>query len=55
MHDKDAARMRNFEDVPDSSLRTVRAATLIVLGDHDIVTVEHGEWTARLVLEFLAE
>lgn len=49
MHDKDAARMRNFEDVPDSALRSVKAATLIVLGDHDIVTVEHGVELSRSI------
>lgn len=42
MHDKDAARMRNFEDIPDSLLKTVLAPTLIVLGDQDIVRPEHA-------------
>ncbi len=42
MHDKDAARMQTFQDVPDDAVRAVRAPTLIVLGDQDIVTVEHA-------------
>jgi pimeloyl-ACP methyl ester carboxylesterase len=42
MHDKAAARMRNFEDVPDSLLRTVLAPTLIVLGDRDVVRPTHA-------------
>jgi pimeloyl-ACP methyl ester carboxylesterase len=49
MHDKDAARMQSFEDVPDDSVRSVRAPTLIVLGDHDIVKPEHGVELARLI------
>ena len=42
MHDKDAARMQTFQDVPDDAVRAVRAPTLIILGDQDIVTVEHA-------------
>jgi len=49
MHDKDAARMQSFEDVPDESLRSVRAPTLIVLGDQDIVTPEHAVELTRLI------
>ena len=49
MHDKDAERMRNFADVPGSLLRSVRAPTLVVLGDRDIVRVEHAlELTRQL-------
>jgi pimeloyl-ACP methyl ester carboxylesterase len=49
MHDKDAARMRGFEDVPDDLVRTVRAPTLIVLGDRDIVKPEHALELTRLI------
>jgi len=49
MHDKDAARMRNFEDVPDDLVRSVRAPTLIVLGDQDIVKPEHAIELTRLI------
>jgi len=42
MHDKDAARMQNFKDVPDDLVRSVRAPTLIVIGDRDIVKPEHA-------------
>jgi pimeloyl-ACP methyl ester carboxylesterase len=49
MHDKDAERMRRFQDVPDDLVRSVRASTLIVLGDHDIVTPEHGVELTRLI------
>jgi pimeloyl-ACP methyl ester carboxylesterase len=49
MHDKDAARMRSFRDVPDEALRSVRAPTLIVLGDRDIVKPEHALELTRLI------
>jgi|SRR5262245_10287987 len=49
MHDKDAARMQNFKDVPDELVRSVQAQTLIVLGDHDIVKAEHAIELTRLI------
>ena len=49
MHDKDLARMRAFPDVRDEDVRTVRAATLIVLGDRDTVTPEHAIELTRLI------
>jgi pimeloyl-ACP methyl ester carboxylesterase len=49
MHDKDAARMQQFQDVPDAVVRSVRAPTLIVLGDHDIVKPEHAIELTRLI------
>lgn len=42
MHDKDLDRMRRFTDVPDADLRALRAPTLILLGDRDIVKPEHA-------------
>jgi len=49
MHDKDLARMQTFKDVPDDSLRSVRAPTLIVVGDQDIVRLEHAVEVTRLI------
>jgi pimeloyl-ACP methyl ester carboxylesterase len=49
MHDKDAARMQSFKDIPDDSVRSVRAPTLIVLGDQDIVRPEHAVELTRLI------
>jgi pimeloyl-ACP methyl ester carboxylesterase len=49
MHDKDAARMRGFEDVPGAALRSVRAATLVIVGDQDIVRVEHAAEVAQAI------
>jgi len=49
MHDKDAARMQSFKDVPDALVGSVRAPTLIVLGDQDIVKPEHAIELTRLI------
>lgn len=49
MHDKDAARMRNFQDVPDADLRALHVPTLIVLGDQDIVKPEHALELTHLI------
>jgi pimeloyl-ACP methyl ester carboxylesterase len=49
MHDKDAARMQTFADVPDALVSTVRAPTLIVAGDRDLVKPEHAVELTRLI------
>ncbi len=49
MHDKDAERMRHFQDVPDADLRALRVLTLILLGDHDIVKPEHALELTHLI------
>jgi pimeloyl-ACP methyl ester carboxylesterase len=42
MHDKDAKRMVNFKDIPDEHLKSVKAPTLIITGDKDVITIEHA-------------
>jgi len=42
MHDKDAERMRTFQDVPEDQVRAIASPTLIILGDRDIVRLEHA-------------
>jgi pimeloyl-ACP methyl ester carboxylesterase len=49
MHDKDATRMQNFQDVSDDVMKSIRASTLIVMGDRDIPTLEHGVELNRLI------
>ncbi|MEQ1831484.1 MAG: alpha/beta hydrolase [Candidatus Eisenbacteria bacterium] len=49
MHDKDAARMQSFTDVPDEQVRAVRATTLVLIGDQDIVKPEHALELTRLI------
>jgi pimeloyl-ACP methyl ester carboxylesterase len=48
MHDKDAARMAGFTDVPDTAVRAVHAPTLIVTGDRDVARVEHALELSRV-------
>ena len=49
MHDKDAERIKNFKDVPDKDLRKVKAQTLILFGDQDIIKPSHGEELTKLI------
>lgn len=49
MHDKDAARMRAFADVPGEALQAIRARTLILAGDRDVTLPEHAIEIARLI------
>ena len=48
MHDKDAARMAGFRDVPDAELRGALAPILIVTGDRDVARLEHAIELSRL-------
>lgn len=42
MHDRDAKRMVNFKDIPDEKIKSIKAPTLIIIGDKDIITPEHA-------------
>lgn len=42
MHDKDLQRMQNFKDTPDREVKSVKAPTLIIMGDQDIAKLEHA-------------
>lgn len=42
MHDRDVERMRNFKDIPDEEIEAIKAPTLIISGDRDIVKPEHA-------------
>lgn len=42
MHDRDVKRMVNFKDLPDQAIRSIQAPVLIIIGDNDIVTIEHA-------------
>jgi pimeloyl-ACP methyl ester carboxylesterase len=48
MHDKDAARMAAFTDLPDAAVRSVVAPTLVITGDRDVARVEHALALSRL-------
>lgn len=42
MHDKDAKRMVNFKDIPDEQIKSIKAPTLIIIADKDVITPEHA-------------
>jgi pimeloyl-ACP methyl ester carboxylesterase len=42
MHDKDAERMVNFKDIPDVQIESIKAPTLIIIGDKDVIKPEHA-------------
>jgi pimeloyl-ACP methyl ester carboxylesterase len=42
MHDKDAERMVNFRDIPDEQIKSIKAQTLIIIGDQDVIKPEHA-------------
>jgi pimeloyl-ACP methyl ester carboxylesterase len=48
MHDKDLERMQHFVDTTDDEVRRVSAPTLVLQGDHDVPTLEHGLELTRL-------
>lgn len=47
MYERDSKRMLAFEDIPDASIRAIQAPTLVVVGDQDVVRVEHALELAR--------
>lgn len=42
MHDRDAKRMVNFTNIPDNQIESIKAPTLIIIGDKDVITPEHA-------------
>jgi pimeloyl-ACP methyl ester carboxylesterase len=49
MFNKDANRMRTFQDWKKDDIRTIQAPTLIIIGDQDIVRPEHAVEMYRLL------
>jgi pimeloyl-ACP methyl ester carboxylesterase len=49
MFDKQVAMMHAFTDIPDSALRGIAAPALVMLGDRDVMSVEHNAALARLL------
>jgi pimeloyl-ACP methyl ester carboxylesterase len=50
MHDRDLERMHAFTDLAEEQIRGVKASTLIICGDHDVVTPEHALELSRLIV-----
>jgi len=41
MHDRDVKRMVNFKDIPENQIKSIKVPTLIIVGDKDVITIEH--------------
>ena len=42
MFDRDVARMTTFKDIDEAAIRSIQAPALIIIGDADVVRVEHA-------------
>ena len=42
MHDRDAQRMLNFKDIADVLMKSIKAPSLIINGDKDVILPEHA-------------
>jgi pimeloyl-ACP methyl ester carboxylesterase len=49
MHDKDAKRMVFFKDIPDMEMKSITAPAFIIIGDKDVITIEHAMEMHRLL------
>ncbi|MCL9804790.1 alpha/beta hydrolase [Flavobacterium amniphilum] len=49
MHDKDAKRMLDFKDIPDAQIKGIKAPTLIMIGDKDVITTKHATEVHTLI------
>ena len=42
MYERDVARMKAFQDIPDEQMKSIKAPALVIIGDKDVVTPEHA-------------
>lgn len=49
MYERDVARMQSFPDISDEQMRSIKAPALIIMGDKDVVTPEHGAEMHKLL------
>jgi pimeloyl-ACP methyl ester carboxylesterase len=49
MHNRDVKRMVNFKDIPDKQIKSIKAPTLIIIGDKDVITPEHAIEMHRMI------
>lgn len=49
MFHKDVERMKNFKDIPDDSIRGIKAPALVIVGSQDVMPVEHAVKLTHLI------
>lgn len=49
MFNKDRERMLAFEDIPDEAIKSIKAPTLIMVGDRDMISTEHALQMSKLI------
>jgi pimeloyl-ACP methyl ester carboxylesterase len=49
MYERDVARMQSFPDISEDEMKSIKAPTLIIIGDKDVTTPEHAEEMHRLL------
>lgn len=49
MFNKDKNRMINFKDYADEDIQSIKAKALIMVADHDVITLEHTIKLSRLI------
>lgn len=49
MFNRDATRMKNFQDWPDDQIKNVQAPTLLIIGDQDLVRPEYAVELTRVM------
>ncbi len=49
MHDRDAKRMQDFEDISDDHLSGIKSPVLILSGDKDVILPEHSLFLHRML------
>ncbi|WP_106293226.1 alpha/beta fold hydrolase [Arcticibacter pallidicorallinus] len=42
MYERDVARMQSFPDIPEQQMKSITAPSFIIIGDNDVVRVEHA-------------
>jgi len=42
-------RMKNFKDIPDESIRGIKAPALIITGSQDVMPVEHAVKLSHMI------
>jgi pimeloyl-ACP methyl ester carboxylesterase len=49
MYKRDVTRMQSFPDISDTLMKTIKAPSLVIIGDKDVVRPEHAVEMYRLL------